>query len=207
MRCCACGLCAARRAAPPVTRHSHSRSHSGHGGARYLITSKPFPYRVMGQNVIKSPTSHQRFCAGEYPVSAGNLSNIQTTIRLRHEEWGSSEEKSRGVPPLATAKVADAVIGWFLVYFDEIGDLVGCLAEGHNDETLIIPRMEKKLVYKEYQASEGEEEAASKGYFMSLWGTSKELSHVEMARKVRNFQLCTTCHTISEGISKAHKSH
>ena len=111
------------------------------------------------------------------------------------------------MPPLATAKVADAVIGWFLVYFDEIGDLVGCLAEGHNDETLIIPRMEKKLVYKEYQASEGEEEAASKGYFMSLWGTSKELSHVEMARKVRNFQLCTTCHTISEGISKAHKSH
>ena len=67
--------------------------------------------------------------------------------------------------------------------------------------------MEKKLVYKEYQASEGEEEAASKGYFMSLWRTSKELSHVEMARKVRNFQLCTTCHTISEGISKAHKSH
>ena len=66
------------------------------------------------------------------------------------------------------------------------------IEEGHNEETLIILRMEKKLVYKEYQASEGEEDAASEGYFMSLWRTSEELSHVEMARKVWNFHLCTT---------------
>ena len=57
---------------------------------------------------------------------------------------------------------------------------------------------EEARIQEEYQASEVEEDAASEEYFMSLWRTSKELSHVEMARKVRNFQLCTTCHTISE---------
>jgi hypothetical protein len=47
-------------------------------------------------------------------------------------------------------KKATAVAGWLLGFFEESGDYVGCLAEGSNEDTLIIPRMEKKMVWEEY---------------------------------------------------------
>lgn len=57
-----------------------------------------------------------------------------------------------------------------------------------------------------YKASEGED-AVSETHFMSMWRTHPLLAHVQMARKIRNFQLCTTCHRINEGITAAHKAH
>lgn len=140
-----------------------------------------------------------------YPISAGQLTKIQESI-LQQGEQGEEGEGGVEDGSFKDAKVWDGIVGWLLGYFEEIGDRVGCLAEGNNDETLIIPRMEKKLVWGEYKASEGED-ACSESYFMTAWRTSPDLKHVEMARKVRNFQLCTRCHTISEGVTKALKSH
>jgi hypothetical protein len=57
-----------------------------------------------------------------------------------------------------------------------------------------------------YKANEGED-AVSEKWFMHVWHTHPLLAHVQMARKIRNFQLCTTCHRINEGITAAHKAH
>ena len=147
-----------------------------------------------------------------YPISTGQLTNIQKMIihGLDEREGGDSDEVEAEANPRdplgCGGKKATAVAGWLLGFFEEIGDRVGCLAEGSNEDTLIIPRMEKKMVWEEYKAAEGED-AASESLFMQTWRTHPLLAHVQMARKIRNFQLCTTCHRINEGITAAHKAH
>jgi hypothetical protein len=137
-----------------------------------------------------------------YPISPGTLTNIQDAIRHPGEGHGGIRcEEDR---PLGNEKVATAVAGWLLGYCEEVGDRVGCLAEGNDADTLIIPRVEKHQIWLEYKAGEGED-AATEAYFMRVWRSHPELQHIEMARKVRNFQLCASCHRISEGITRAHK--
>ena len=139
-----------------------------------------------------------------YPISSGQLTKIQNSLASEGDHDSGNECAAE--PRLKEAKRAVAVAGWLLGFCEEIGDRVGCLLEGSNAETLIIPRMEKHMVWLEYKESEGED-ACSESYFMHIWRNDPDLQHIEMARKIRNFQLCTTCHTNSEGITSAHKSH
>ena len=71
---------------------------------------------------------------------------------------------------------------------------------------LTIPRVEKIMIFREYAASEGED-AGSEAHFMRVWHTHPSLKQIQMARELRNFQLCMTCHRIGEGLTKALKSH
>ena len=142
-----------------------------------------------------------------YPISSGTLSNIQHTISNPHVSKAKlATGDGKPEPQPEKEKVTTAIAGWILGYCEEVGDRVGCLAEGSDPDALIIPRVEKILIYREYAAFEGED-AGSEAHFMRVWRTHPSLKQIQMARKLRNFQLCTACHRIGEGLTKALKSH
>ena len=134
-----------------------------------------------------------------YPVSRPLLFRLQrrildgcTSAHAKNEEGATSSIDSG---PTKT----DDIVGWYIAYANHMGDYMP------DGQEIIVPRRWRSDEFDEYEHSFGAD-AASYQHFCYVLKNAPELAHICRARKLLNFQHCTTCVDLNETVAKAIKS-
>jgi hypothetical protein len=94
------------------------------------------------------------------------------------------------------ATMRDDIIGWYISYATCIGDYMP------DGQEIIVPRRWRSEEFAELEYSLGLD-ASKYGYFCKVLKHAPELKHICRARKLLNFQHCTTCVDLNEKVKMA----
>jgi hypothetical protein len=131
-----------------------------------------------------------------YPVGETTLRRLKTRIEhgctcahAKFEEGGTVRYEGK-------ATVRDDIIGWYISYATFIGDYMPDSAD------LVVPRRWRAEEFAELEYSFGAD-APTYEYFCTVLKHAPELAHICRARKLLNFQDCTSCVDHNECVKSA----
>lgn len=161
------------------------------------VGSSKWHYVVSTDKGIRTVCQHVFLLA--YPVSKATLGRLQFRIVAGYTMAHSKDEEGGAGSSARGPTMADEIIGWYLSYASLIGDYMP------DQQEIIVPRRHRSEEFEELKGSFGED-APTYEYFCSVLKHAPELAHVCRARKLLNFQHCTTCVDLNEVVAEAIKS-
>ena len=158
------------------------------------ISDPKWHYVVSTEHGLRTVCQHVFLLV--YPVSVTTLQRLKARIEngctcahAKLEEGGNTLDEDK-------ALMRDDIIGWYVSYATFIGDYMP------DGQEIIVPRRCRSEEFAELKHAFGDD-APSYEYFCSVLKNAPELAHICRARKLLNFQHCTTCVDLNERVKKA----
>lgn len=136
----------------------------------------------------------------QYPIGRSTLYKEQRRL-LDGCEYAHAKHEEGGVARSSNDSLGHkymSVVGWRQQYASE----VGCFMP--DDEQLVVPWRHEIDEWKEYRDAFTPDHAGYP-YFCSILQNAREIAHIFRARKLMNFQKCTTCVNDNAAIQQAIK--
>jgi hypothetical protein len=140
-------------------------------------------------------------CVGESTINSF-LPRILNDREFAHAK--REEGSSRGPVAAISDFKALAVIAWYQVYAEDVGDY---MPEPEGPGELVIPLRPLTEEWKEYNDGRVVDLVVSYPYFCEVVRGAAELDHIRHARPCYNFQKCTSCVNNNSALASAIKTH
>ena len=151
-------------------------------------------YSVTTDQGVRTVCQHVFLLA--YPISDTTLFRLQTRIKEGCTSAHAKVEEGGTMRYTGKATLRDDIIGWYIAYAALMGDYMP------DEQQIVVPRRGRAEEFAELEYSFGAD-APQYQYFCSVLKHTPELAHICRARKLLNFQHCTTCVDLNEEVKQA----
>ena len=159
-----------------------------------INSDRKWHYVVSTEHGLRSVCQHVFLLV--YPIGGTTLLRLKGRIESGCTGAHAKMEEGGTVRYEGKATMRDDIIGWYISYATCIGDYMP------DGQEIIVPRRWRSEEFAELEYSLGLD-ASKYGYFCKVLKHAPELKHICRARKLLNFQHCTTCVDLNEKVKTA----
>jgi hypothetical protein len=159
-----------------------------------INSDRKWHYVVSTEHGLRSVCQHVFLLV--YPIGGTTLLRLKGRIESGCTGAHAKMEEGGTVRYEGKATMRDDIIGWYISYATCIGDYMP------DGQEIIVPRRWRSEEFAELEYSLGLD-ASKYGYFCKVLKHAPELKHICRARKLLNFQHCTTCVDLNEKVKMA----
>jgi len=159
-----------------------------------INSDRKWHYVVNTEHGLRSVCQHVFLLV--YPIGGTTLLRLKGRIESGCTGAHAKMEEGGTVRYEGKATMRDDIIGWYISYATCIGDYMP------DGQEIIVPRRWRSEEFAELEYSLGLD-ASKYGYFCKVLKHAPELKHICRARKLLNFQHCTTCVDLNEKVKMA----